>query len=224
MFTVMSVLVAAALPLWTQVVKRSQEEELIFRGLQYAEAIRVFQIRTGRYPVQLEELVRVRPRCLRRLWSDPMSDDGKWGLIYAQQAPGAGGRQGRVQGVAPDQQRDAARGSMPRTLGGEESRGSQRRSSRAVAPILGVHSLSDEKAIKDYFGGGKYSDWRFTADVLPVPAVVPGTLNVSRANSRWVGRPFPRQLGPVGGTAPSTAQGRAPEQNRNSRRRSQPDS
>ena len=42
---VMNVLVAASLPYWSQIIKRDKEAELIFRGLQYAEAIRVFQLR-----------------------------------------------------------------------------------------------------------------------------------------------------------------------------------
>jgi type II secretory pathway pseudopilin PulG len=50
-FTVMTILVAAVLPSWTAMIQRDKEEELVFRGLQYAEAIRVFQVRFGRYPV-----------------------------------------------------------------------------------------------------------------------------------------------------------------------------
>ena len=47
LITVMSILVAAALPLWSAQIKRDKEEELISRGMQYAEAIRVFQRRFG---------------------------------------------------------------------------------------------------------------------------------------------------------------------------------
>ncbi len=47
-FTVMTVGLAASLPYWSKIVQRDKEEELIFRGLQYAEAIRLFQIRFGR--------------------------------------------------------------------------------------------------------------------------------------------------------------------------------
>ena len=60
-FTVMTILLAAVLPSWTTMIQRDNEEELVFRGLQYAEAIRVFQVRFGRYPVRLEELIEVRP-------------------------------------------------------------------------------------------------------------------------------------------------------------------
>ena len=102
-FTVMAVLLSAAMPIWSKVIQREKEEELIFRGMQYAEAIRVFQLRNGRYPLRLEELLTVRPRSIRQLWTDPMTDDGEWGLIYAQTAPGQRqGRRGRRgRGVAP---------------------------------------------------------------------------------------------------------------------------
>lgn len=203
-FTVMSIVVAAALPMWSQAVQRDREEELIFRGLQYAEAIRVFQLRNGRFPVRLDELADVRPRCIRRLWRDPMTKEGQWGLILAQGAPD---RQGRVGEVAPDQQSAGTiGGSGPRPLGGEAAaRETRRGSSRTVAAIIGVHSLSDDKPIKDFFDGQKYSDWRFSAQILPMPAVAPDTLTISRAHSGWVGRPFPAGLEPLEGEGPEDA-------------------
>ena len=97
--TVLSILVAAALPLWSHGDPRDKEEELIFRGLQYAEAIRVFQHRFGRLPVRLEELIEVEPRCIRQLWKDPMTEDGSWALVFAGSRGGAGApRDGRTGG------------------------------------------------------------------------------------------------------------------------------
>ncbi|MDX1382561.1 MAG: type II secretion system protein, partial [Thermoanaerobaculia bacterium] len=104
-FTIMSVVVAAALPLWSYRIRRDRDEEAIFRGLQYAEAIRVFQSRFGRYPVRLEELVEVEPRSIRQLWKDPLSDDGEFGLIVEAPREAAGGRRGlggQVSGGAGD--------------------------------------------------------------------------------------------------------------------------
>ncbi len=40
----------AALPKWSHVIRRDKEEELISRGFQYAEAIRIFQNRFQRLP------------------------------------------------------------------------------------------------------------------------------------------------------------------------------
>jgi len=216
-FTVMAVLLSAAMPIWSKVIQREKEEELIFRGMQYAEAIRVFQLRNGRYPLRLEELSTVRPRAIRQLWTDPMSEDGKWGLIYAQTAPGKQqGRRGRRgRGVAPEQEPRNLAGSGPRQLGGET--GQKRRSSVGAAPIVGVHSRSDEAALKSFFGGGKHSDWRFTADMVPAANLTPDTLSPVRANARWVGRPFRPGLSPADGNLPGQT-GKGPG-NRNSRRR-----
>ena len=47
--TLMHIALAAALPKWSTAIQREKEEEAIFRGLQYAEAIRVFKARFGRY-------------------------------------------------------------------------------------------------------------------------------------------------------------------------------
>src|SRR5947199_5209330 len=80
--TVMNIVLAAVLPLWSQAIRRNREEELIFRGLQYAEAIRVFHNRFQRWPTRLEELVEIKPRSIRQLWKDPMTEDGKWQLIF----------------------------------------------------------------------------------------------------------------------------------------------
>jgi type II secretory pathway pseudopilin PulG len=69
--TLLSIAVAAALPLWSTQIQREKEEELVFRGLQYAEAVRVFQRRVGRPPTTLQELHEVHPRSIRQLTPRP---------------------------------------------------------------------------------------------------------------------------------------------------------
>ena len=71
-------------------VMRDREAELIYRGEAIARAIRLHQLRTGSYPVSLEQLTAVRPRIIRKLYKDPMTVDGEWRKIYAVQ-PGASG-------------------------------------------------------------------------------------------------------------------------------------
>ena len=202
--TVINVVVAAALPLWSQTIKREKEEELIFRGLQYAEAIRIFQERNGRLPISLEELIENEPRCIRQLWKDPMNPDGQWGLIFSQGVPGGVGDD-------PDGEGDDAQG---RDLsGGNVQQGArsgltpQFRSGRGrgggevvtTGPIMGVHSLSDEKATKFFIGGESYDQWQFTVDLIPVAPAVTGE-HVPSLNSRWVGRPFPEGVEPQEGS------------------------
>lgn len=203
-FTVMAVILSAAMPIWSKVMQREKEEELIFRGMQYAEAIRIFQVRNGRYPLRLEELLTVRPRCIRQLWADPMTEDGQWGLIYGTTNPGQQGRRGRGnRGVTPQQQPQSFGGSGPRQLGGESNQ--PRRAAAGTVPIIGVHSRGDEEALKSFLGGGKHSDWRFTADLVPVASLAPDTLSPVRANAQWVGRPFRPDLSPAEGNIPENA-------------------
>jgi type II secretory pathway pseudopilin PulG len=218
-FTVMAVLISAAMPIWSKVIQREKEEELIFRGMQYAEAIRVFQLRNGRYPLRLEELLTVKPRSIRQLWPDPMTDSGAWAPIFAQTAPGQQqkrrGRRGR-QGAGQDQQQPQTfGGSGPQQLGGE--RGQPRRAAVGTIPIIGVHSRSEDEALKSFFGAGTHNQWLFTADLVPVASLSPNSLSPVRANARWVGRPFRPGLGPEAGNTPEQS-GQGPGE-RNRRRR-----
>jgi type II secretory pathway pseudopilin PulG len=184
--TVMSILVAAALPYWSQMIKRDREAELIFRGLQYAEAIRVFQLRFKRLPTSLDELIKTNPRSIRRLWPDPMTDGGEWKPIFARANQG-GGTQGRP----------VAGGTAP---GGDAERnaGSQRR----TGPIIGVQSRSKDAGVRSFLGSSSYADWQFTIELIPVPVTIPDTLLVPRPTSEWIGKPFREDLGPQPGKAP----------------------
>lgn len=216
-FTVMTILLAAVLPSWTTMIQRDNEEELVFRGLQYAEAIRVFQVRFGRYPVRLEELIEVRPRCIRQLWQDPMSDDGQWGLVFAQASPGRRGRRrGRQETVAPDQQDQ-----QPQELTGASApsgRASRRREGQTTGPVIGVRSLSPDSGFRTFFGSTEYNQWQFTANIVPAVSILPGNTNLTRANSYWVGRAYPEGLAPQQGGGPQPAQGGMPGEPRQPRR------
>ncbi len=187
---VMNILVAAALPYWSQVIKRDKEAELIFRGLQYAEAIRVFQLRFNRLPNTLDELIKVNPRSIRRLWKDPMTDSGEWEPIHAQ-ANQAGGGQGRqvAGGTAP--------GGNARE---EEETGSGRR--RATGPIIGVRSRSEGDGVRSFMGSSSYAGWQFTPELIPIPVAIPDTLLVPRPTSDWIGKPFREGLEPKQGSGP----------------------
>lgn len=220
-FTVMTILVAMVLPSWTAMIQRDKEEELIFRGLQYAEAIRVFQLRFGRYPVRLEELIEVRPRCIRQLWKEPMNEDGQWGLVFAQATPDRRGRRrGRQDRLRPDQQ-DPDLSQESRELTGASApsgRASRRRGGQITGPVIGVKSLSTESGFRTFFGSTQYDQWQFTANILPAVSILPGNSNLTRANSYWVGRPFPEGLAPQQGRGPQPAQGGLPGEPRQPRR------
>ena len=90
------------MPLWSTVIRRSEEQELIFRGIQYAEAIRVFEARFGRPPTSLDELLELKPRSIRQLWTDPLSESGAWVPLMAE----AGSKLEGAEGSTPDQGQD----------------------------------------------------------------------------------------------------------------------
>ncbi|HVR27971.1 MAG TPA: hypothetical protein VMS86_00430, partial [Thermoanaerobaculia bacterium] len=113
--TILNVLVAVALPLWSYLIRRDQEEETIFRGLQYAEGVRVFHQRFGRYPTSLQELVGMEPRSIRQLWSEPLTEHGEFGLVVEGPPQGAG--QPRAPGT-PDQGQPGQPVTIPIAAGG----------------------------------------------------------------------------------------------------------
>lgn len=90
LMTLGAVALTVARPNVIKEVQHDQEEELIFRGESIARAIRMHKALTGRYPTSLEELVKLRPRIIRRLYKDPMTREGEWAVVTAVQ-PGASG-------------------------------------------------------------------------------------------------------------------------------------
>jgi hypothetical protein len=62
-------------------MKRDREQELLFRGKQYAQAILNFQKRQGRFPLNLKELMSTKPRSARKLFKEPICNCDDWGLI-----------------------------------------------------------------------------------------------------------------------------------------------
>ena len=72
--SVLAVLMTAALPVWSQFAKREKEEELIWRGQQYARAVGLFQRKfANTYPPNLEILIE--QRFLRKKYKDPITND-----------------------------------------------------------------------------------------------------------------------------------------------------
>ncbi len=193
--TALTAMTALALQTWTSIAQREREEELIFRGLQYAEAIRVFQRRFGRYPVRLEELIKVKPRCIRQLYPDPMNEDGDWGLIFA---TGNNRRNGR-----PQQQRAEAE-SKPEDSGGTLPQSSLKESSnlfakkkQAVGPISGVHSkASAEVTYKVFMDQEQYEQWAFTVDLVSGVSNTPDR-PPQIPSARTLGRPFKEGVTPL---------------------------
>jgi hypothetical protein len=84
---VMSIMLGALVQQWSDIQRRENEAELIFRGNQYVKAIKLYQAEHGgALPTSLEILIKPGPRqrrYIRRLFRDPMVPDGKWGILLA---------------------------------------------------------------------------------------------------------------------------------------------
>jgi type II secretory pathway pseudopilin PulG len=217
--TVLNIMIAAMMPLMSTEIQREKEEELIFRGFQYAEAIRIFHIRFQRFPNKLQELIEIKPRCIRQLWKDPMTKDGKWGLIFQgqgvplhpQNPQNPEGPQTRpVNPQNPEGQPDNGRddNGLNTPKPGDEV---------AIGPIVGVYSKSPKASHLVFYGHQRYDEWRFTFDLIPNGGQrrpvngVPGVGDPSQQglltsfSTRWLGRPMylvDQQFQPQNGTLP----------------------
>ena len=82
---VMVVLATTAAPSLITQGRREREEELIWRGEQYARAVRLFYRKNGRFPQTMDDLTKPQNnvRYMRQAYKDPMNtEDGSWRMIY----------------------------------------------------------------------------------------------------------------------------------------------
>ena len=71
---VMAIMLSVAMPTWNQMIRREKEEELVFRGNQYARAINFYQRKfANASPANFDILVE--QHMLRKKYKDPMSPD-----------------------------------------------------------------------------------------------------------------------------------------------------
>ena len=175
--SILSIGLIVAVPVMQTQSQREKEEELLFRGNQYVEAIRLYQLKKpGTFPSTLEELVE--EKCLRRLYRDPMTSHGEWNIILPYQ---------RGAMTQPRQARRSPQNPFERTSQRQTGRAPQEGSSRAaqaargsaasiqkiyIVPfsaltsvdypqIIGVVSSSDKSSFKIYMDSDSYDKWLF---------------------------------------------------------------
>lgn len=72
--SVMSIMMSVAMPVWTNYVQREREEELIWRGNQYARAVMLWQRKfANTFPPTVDVLVE--QKFLRKKYQDPITKD-----------------------------------------------------------------------------------------------------------------------------------------------------
>lgn len=83
---VAAIALGATVQAWSKTWRRDTEEELIFRGTQYVDAIIAYRKEHGgQFPTRLEDLYKPGPRRLRyirQLYREPFAKNGRWGLLY----------------------------------------------------------------------------------------------------------------------------------------------
>ena len=191
---VLGVGMTAMLPTWRQQAIREKEEELIFRGNQYARALVLYSRKNNNLlPTSVDLLYD--GKYLRKKWTDPITGED-FGLLPVGQpagaqgaVPGATGAPGATQGgrgAAPQ----GGRGGTPQT-----GRGSGPGSSfgqQVIGQIQGVYSTSTDTSIKVYQNQQRYIDWQFTVQ----------TAQLLMGQGRGGGAGQPVRGGGPGGAAP----------------------
>ncbi|HUQ87918.1 MAG TPA: type II secretion system protein [Vicinamibacterales bacterium] len=149
--SVMAVLMSALLPVWSHLATREKEEELIFRGKQYARAIGLFQRKFANTPPPTIDVL-VEQRFLRKKYKDPITNED-FQPIYANQAliqPPGGGPQAQRPGASA-----TLSGPAQQTVqSGNTGMGAQ-------GGVIGVTSKSKDESIKIYNGRTRYNEWAF---------------------------------------------------------------
>jgi type II secretory pathway pseudopilin PulG len=152
--SVMAVLLGALLPQWTTLATREKEQELIFRGNQYARAIGLFQRKFANTAPPTIDLL-VEQRFLRKKYKDPITNDD-FQPIYANQA--AQGVSAPSGAARPGEQATANLGTPARQ--GLQS-GFNSTGATGAGGIIGVTSKSTESSLRIYNGRSKYNEWAF---------------------------------------------------------------
>ena len=181
--TLLLISLTVALPSVYRAGQREREEELIFRGNEYARAIMLFQRQFRRYPTSVKELLEKTNgiRFLRREYRDPMSRKGKWRFINAD----ASGVVLNSKTIAPpkkpkplgsmDTTESSAKEEESKQQGSEEESGTSSSffSNEAKgAFIVGVASTSRKRSIRVWNGKTRYDEWEFLG--LPGNATLGG--------------------------------------------------
>lgn len=153
--------------LWSRVLQREREAELLFRGEAVVRAIERFsETRPGTLPESLEQLVE--EKYLRRAWLDPFTGR-PFRLLRQEGGASPGGAGPGARPLPPPNPAEGDPTLLMERPGLTEAPPTEAReedpSEAAATPsgIIGVASESDLLSFRVYQGARRYSDWRFEA-------------------------------------------------------------
>ena len=226
---ILGISMTAAVPLWQKVMQREKEQELIFRGYQYMQAIDLYQKKyPGAFPPDVETLVK--EKFLRKAYADPMTEKGEFRLLRQMSPelqPGAqaGGERAAERAGITGLNRSQARmrpqgqpgtgGTSRQPTGGQFQSAIGRQASEAsMGGIVGVVSTYDEETFYKVPGKEKYKDWLFVFGLQQGPGGQPGAVVPPSGGPRGLSAPGGQQR-PLGQPA-SSEQPQQPQPGRSS--------
>ena len=171
LIAIMSIMMALSLPVWERIKQRENEEELIFRGKEYMEAIARYHIKFHSFPPDLETLQKM--KFIRKLYKDPMSENGEWKVLHPDSLVEAGeagfiNQPGSKKPGDEDENREKKQenvipGLRNRDKSAKEDRTerSQDGDEKSVGPVVGVVSQSNKESLRIYNGQTTYDKWLF---------------------------------------------------------------
>jgi hypothetical protein len=109
MMVTLGVLIVDRARMWAPTqINREREAELIYRGEHLARGIAAYRQRRGRFPISLGEVASIRPRIIREIYKDPMTESGEWIYIYNVPTSPSGNNEGLpIVGVRSSSNRDS---------------------------------------------------------------------------------------------------------------------
>lgn len=183
LLAIMAIFLALAVPLWSRVKQRDNEEELIFRGNQYIKAIARYHAKFGSYPPDIKTLVEL--KYIRQEYLDPMTKSGKWKVLHPDALTQTGqagtintpGRNNNNNLVNDDKNRNTNSGSSfgndrdDRDDNGNDNKDGlssdddenkdEEPEVESVGPVVGVVSRSKKASMKILNGQTYYNKWIF---------------------------------------------------------------
>ena len=126
--SIMAVMMTVVMPVWKHAAQREKEEELVFRGQQYARAIGLFQRKfANAYPPNIDVLVD--QKFLRKKFKDPITNDD---FVPLRGRAGAPARPAAAVALSPDSPQRGSHASRARDNAGDRSVNNRPRPSPAA--------------------------------------------------------------------------------------------
>jgi len=160
---VLLILSTVAVQEFSQILRRDNEAEMMFRAQEIVRAIVRYQKDRGGYPTELkmlDEPGNQNQRFIRRMYDDPLTKDGKWGLLYG--GPGGGiidPSRPMVGSADIIGERTSGQTQSAGGLQGGFGNGAQE---IGGLQIVGVKSLCTDAPFRVWNGLSDYSEWQFT--------------------------------------------------------------